>query len=157
MAQNILLHAWDALTKRLREVEWVGGAAKVYLASLLSGENPSLNVLETINGGNEYVSGAFVTSGTAVTLGAVGAAGDVLETVWVFNGSASPFTAFTITDGTTVIDFLTPGMTTLAAGAYGVYQIPGGPLKSKNGAWKITATCIGTMSLIKYGAKGLFS
>lgn len=147
----------DTTTGRSSKWDATSSAAHVNLTTLISGENQTLNATATYNATVEYVSGAFVTTGTAVTLGSVGAAGDLLETVWIYNGSASAFTAFTITDGTTVLDFLTPGMTTLGAGAYGVYQIPGGPLASKNGAWKITATCAGTMTLIKYGAKGLFS
>lgn len=38
MAQNILMHAWDAVTKRLREVEWVAGAAKVLTLSEVPGD-----------------------------------------------------------------------------------------------------------------------
>lgn len=134
--------------------------AEDWAASLLPpiGTNTAFGVIESINGGSEYVAGAGVTTATAIILGNVGDINDVLEAVYLSNGSGSAFTDFTIQDGGTTLDWLDVGaLKTLANGAKGSLVIPGGPLKSRNGAWKITITCAGTMASIKYGAKGLFS
>lgn len=153
MAQNILMHAWDAVTKRLREVEWTGGAMKVYVASLAAGENQTLNVQEQIPA-NEYLSGSLsgVTSGTAFTLGTVGAAGDYLDEIVIrADGTTTMSGYIIITDGSTTIDAL---KTAVPADNASV-TIPV-KAKSKNGAWKITCTAT-TMANVKYCAKGLFS
>lgn len=115
------------------------------------GQNPSLDLLE-VTGQGAYVSGSAVTTATDINLGNPGAAGNKLYSIGVFNGSASAFTACTLWDGTTQIDWLTLGMTTLAAGSYATWTPPGGVLESKNGGWKLRITCAGTMANIKYGA-----
>jgi len=155
MAQNILMHAWDAVTKRLREVEWVGGAAKVYIASLFAGENQALNALETIPA-NEYRAGAAVTNAADITLGAVGAAGDYCDEILVRNDGAAGNTGVLtveVKDSTTLIDAL---KTTIAEGASATLRIRA---KSVNGAWKlkITAAVAGGIANAKYAATGLFS
>ena len=134
--------------------------AEDWAASLLPpiGTNTAFSVLEAVNGCTEYVAGVGATSAAAIVLGNVGDIGDILEAVYLSNGSGSAFTDFTIQDGGTTLDWIDVGsLKTLANGAKGALVLPGGPLKSRNGAWRITITCAGTMSSIKYGAKGLFS
>lgn len=142
MAQNILMHAWDAVTKRLREVEWTGGAMKVYVASLAAGENQTLNVQETINGGNEYETVAAAQ--TDQVLGSVGAVGDYLDSLLLTVGAA---TAITVKDNATTIFTFTFG----AAVTTGPVEIPI-RCKSVSGAWKVTTGA--SMTAL---AKGLFS
>lgn len=121
------------------------------LEALLAGENQALDLLETSAPGS-YVTGAGVTTGADINLGNPGGAGNKLYGIGIYNGSASPFTACTLWDGTTQVDWLTLGMTTLAAGSYGTWTPPGGVLESKNGGFKLRITCAGTMSAIKWGA-----
>lgn len=127
------------------------GSARATLSTLLSGENQPLDLIETSFQGS-YVSGSGVTSGADINLGNPGAAGNKLFAISVFNGSASAFTACTLWDGPTQLDWLTLGMTTLAAGAYQTWTPPGGVLESKNGGWRLRISCAGTMSQIKWGA-----
>lgn len=127
------------------------GAADVNVASRASGENQPLDLQESSAPGT-YVNGSGVTTGANINLGSPGAAGNKLYSIGVFNGSASPFTACTLWDGATQVDWLTLGMTTLAAGAYGTWVPPGGVMESKNGGWRLRISCAGTMTQIKYGA-----
>ena len=121
------------------------------LLTRLSGENQVLD-LQEVTGSGEYVSGSGVTTGTDINLGNPGKAGDKLKGIAIYNNSGSAFTACVIYDGTTLIDWLTLGMTTLASGSYATWTPPGGVLESKNGGWKLRITCAGTMASIKYGA-----
>jgi len=133
---------------------WKGtaGAANVYMQSLIYGENQSLGLLE-VTGPGTYASGSAVTTAVDITLALLGGnAGNKLYGISIFNGSGSAFTACTIKDGTTILDFLTLGMTTLATGSFATWTPPGGVLESKNGSWKLNITCAGTMASIKYGA-----
>lgn len=128
------------------------GAADVHLASQVAGENLPLDLVETSAPG-AYVNGSAVTTGADINLGTPGAAGNKLYSIGIFNGSAAAFTACTLWDGPTQIDWLTLGMTTLAPGAYGTWVPPGGfPLESKNGGWKLKISCGGSMPAIKFGA-----
>jgi len=115
------------------------------------GENPSLDLME-VTGQGAYVSGSAVTTATDINLGNPGKAGDKLYGIAVYNNSGSAFTACILKDGSTTIDFLTLGMTTLASGSYATWTPPGGVLESKNGGWKLNIACAGTMASIKYGA-----
>lgn len=123
----------------------------VNLTTLISGENQSLGLLETSSPGT-YVSGSAVTSAADINLGSPGAAGNKLYSIAVYNGSGQPFTACVLKDGSTTINFLTLGMTTLADATYATWTPPGGVMESKNGGWKLNITCTGTMANIKYGA-----
>lgn len=115
------------------------------------GENPTLGLVET-TGQGAYVNGSAVTTATDINLGNPGAVGNKLKGIGIYNNSGSPFTACVIKDGSTTIDWLTLGMTTLASGSYATWTPPGGVLESKNGGWKLNITCAGTMANIKYGA-----
>lgn len=115
------------------------------------GHNPTLDLTE-VTGQGAYVSGSAVTTGVDINLGNPGKAGDKLKGIAIYNNSGSAFTACVIYDGTTLIDWLTLGMTTLASGSYATWTPPGGVLESKNGGWKLRITCAGTMANIKYGA-----
>lgn len=161
MLNNMLVHGLDPSTRRPQEIEVVGKALKVYVASLLSGELQERAFLTIANATREYVQGAFVTTAVDVILGQTGAAGDILETLWIWNNSGSAFTAFAIYDGSTTIDFLDlVTWQTLASGTGSANRlsltIPGG-IESKNGGWKLRVTCAGTMASIKFGAKGQFT
>jgi len=123
----------------------------VNLTTLISGENQSLGLLETSSPGT-YVSGSAVTSAADINLGSPGAAGNKLYGISIYNNSGSSFSACVIKDGSTTLDWLTLGMTTLATGSYATWTPPGGVLESKNGVWKLNITCAGTMANIKYGA-----
>jgi hypothetical protein len=126
-------------------------ALHVYLTSLIAGENQPLQLMETSLPG-DYLNGAAVTTGVDINLGSPGAAGNKLYGIAIFNNSGSPFTACIIKDGSTTINFLTLGMTTLATGSFGLWTPPSGVMTSKNGSWKLNITCAGTMANIAYGA-----
>jgi hypothetical protein len=121
------------------------------MLTLLAGENQALGLMETSAPGS-YVSGSAVTTAADINLGSPGAAGNKLYGIAIYNNSGSAFTACVIKDGSTTVDFLTLGMTTLASGSYATWTPPGGVLESKNGGWKLNITCAGTMANIKYGA-----
>ena len=129
----------DALTQ---QVKGTSGAAHVYMTTLLAGENQTLGVIETINGGGEYET---VAAGqTDQVLGAVGAAGDYLDSLLLTVGAA---TAITVKDNATTIFTFTFG----AAVTTGPVEIPI-RCKSVSGAWKVTTGA--SMTAL---AKGLFS
>jgi len=65
----------DTTTGRSSKWDATGSSAHVNLTTLISGENQTLNVLETIPA-NEYIAGAATTSGSPITIGSVGGAGD---------------------------------------------------------------------------------
>jgi hypothetical protein len=134
-----------------QSVKGLNNAAWQYLASLIAGENQPLGLTETSLPG-AYVSGSAVTSGADIVLGFPGGAGNKLYAISVFNGSASAFTACVIKDGSTVVDWLTLGMTILAPGGFATWVPAGGVLESQNGSWKLVITCAGVMNTIKYGA-----
>jgi hypothetical protein len=138
----------DTLTQQVKGTD---GAMHATLATTISGENQSLGLLET-SGSGAYVSGSAVTTAQDINLGNPGAVGNKLYAISIFNNSGSAFTACTIKDGATAIDWVTLGMTTLASGAYATWTPAGGVLESKNGGWKLVITCAGTMANIKYGA-----
>lgn len=123
-------------------------------AFLLFGENPDLGIFESANGACDYVKGVGATSGQDIAIGAAWP-GQLLETVWVYNGSASAISAMTISDGGTVMvpdAIAVPALP--GAGAYWVFSFPGGPVRSQIGGWRLNITCAGTMNLIKWQAKG---
>jgi len=131
-----------------------GAALPVWLASLLAGENQLLSLIETSLPGT-YVPVSPVTSNVDFALGSPGAAGNKLYGLAIYNGSGAAFSAFTIKDGATAIDFVAPGaLTTLANGAYHVWTPPiaGVPIESRNGGWQMRITCAGTMANIKIAA-----
>lgn len=114
MAQNILMHAWDAITKRVREVQWVGGAAAVAQAF----------------GGFRAVAPGANTQ----VLGTTGAAGDFLgQLICVVNTPASA--QVQIKNGTGAAVTVYPNIAT--GGVPGTYVIPIG-LRSTLGAWQVT-------------------
>lgn len=143
IAATVDRHAVDQLGRLLVVLEQV--------AARMTGDNQTLDLVETTGIGT-YVSGSAVTTGADIALGNPGAAGNKLYSISVYNNSGSAFTACTLKDGSTTIDFLTLGMTTLATGSYATWTPPGGVLESKNGGWKLVITCAGTMASIKYGA-----
>lgn len=143
IAATVDRHAVDQLGRLLVVLEQV--------AARMTGDNQTLDLVETTGIGT-YVSGSAVTTATDIALGNPGAAGNKLYGIAVYNNSGSAFTACVIKDGSTTIDFLTLGMTTLASGSYATWTPPGGVLESKNGGWKLNITCAGTMANIKYGA-----
>jgi hypothetical protein len=142
-----------AATVDRQAVDQLGRALVVLeqVAARLTGDNQTLDLVETTGIGT-YVSGSAVTTAAEIALGNPGAAGNKLYGIAVYNNSGSAFTACTLKDGATTLDFLTLGMTTLASGSYATWTPPGGVLESKNGGWKLVITCAGTMSSIKYGA-----
>lgn len=148
MSLQVTDAADDTLTQQVKGTD---GAMHATLATTISGENQPLGLLET-TGSGAYISGSAVTTGADINLGNPGAAGNKLYAISIFNGSAAAFTACTIKDGSTAIDWLTLGMTTLAPSAYATWTPAGGVLESKNGGWKLVITCAGTMANIKYGA-----
>jgi hypothetical protein len=131
----------------------VADAAKVYLASLLSGEDPIVGGLAVFAAGSEYVAGSATTDAADITLGANGAAGDLLEEVVVRNGSGSSAVTLAIKDGTTE---LLAYRITIALGV--TARVPVG-LRSRNGGWKINldAATAGEIGNMHYCANGSFS
>lgn len=125
MAQNILLHAWDALTKRLREVEWVAGAMKVAIVQA-PGADVTKDVMKVSNGAADY---KVLAASTTTTCGATGAAGDHLDQVVL---------AVTAAGSVVILDNATTVMTIVYTGAVnGPSVIPVGK-PSVTGAWKVT-------------------
>lgn len=123
-------------------VHGTDGAMHTTLATTISGENQTLNVLETINGGGEYET---VAAGqTDQVLGAVGAVGDYLDSLLLTVGAG---TAITVKDNATTIFTFTFG----AAVTTGPVEIPI-RAKSVSGAWKVTTGA--SMTAL---AKGLFT
>lgn len=131
----------------------VGDAAKVFLVSLLAGEDQFLNGLGVFAAGSEYAAGAGVTDAQDITLGAVGAAGDLLEEVVVQNASGTSAVTAIIKDGSTEIRAL---RTVVATGA--TARIPVG-LRAKNGGWKLNldAATAGEITNMHYLCTGSFS
>jgi len=129
----------DTLTQQVKGTD---GAAHVYMTTLLAGENQTLSVIETINGGGEYETVAAAQ--TDQVLGSVGAAGDYLDSLLLTVGAA---TAITVKDNATTIFTFTFG----AAVTTGPVEIPI-RCKSVSGAWKVTTGA--SMTAL---AKGLFS
>lgn len=127
------------------------GGRLVTRAEYDPGDNPILDLKETTQQG-AYISGSAVTTAQDINLGSPGAVGNKLKAIGIYNGSGSSFSACVIKDGSTTIDWLSLGMTTLATGSYATWTPPGGCLESKNGGWKLNITCAGTMASIKYGA-----
>jgi hypothetical protein len=135
-----------------------GAALPVELVTLLAGENQPLGVMEIVDV-TDYWPSTF--SGTATTvrksIGAVGAPGDVLYGITLFNGSASNITSATLQDGTTTLAWIDLGaLKTLAAGATATVMLPR-CMRSQNGGWGITIACAGTMASVQIGAYGIFS
>lgn len=146
MGMNVLMHAWDTLTKRMREVEWVSGAAKVSLASLLSGEDQVLGYLGTADADSEYETvGAGVS--TPQVLGATGAVGDYLGTLIITVATAAT-AQVQIKDGSDTAITVLPNS---PGGGIGVYVVKIG-LRSRTGAWQVTTGAGSTVI-----AKGLFA
>lgn len=145
MLNNMLVHGLDPSTRRPQEIEVVGKALKVYLASLLSGEDQTLGYLSVADAATEYETVA--ASQTDQVLGATGAAGDYLgkliivvstaatAQVQIKDGSGSAITVFPNSPG----------------GGVGTYVVAIG-LKSTTGGWKVT-TGAGSAVI----AAGLFS
>jgi len=145
----------DTTTGRSSKWDATGSSAHVNLTTLISGENQTLNVLETIPA-NEYIAGAATTSGSPITIGSVGGAGDFFDELLIRNagsGGNTGILTITVLDSATTIDALT---TTVAEGASATLRLR---TKSKNGAWKITITAAvpGGIANAKYAATGLFS
>lgn len=139
-------------------IERVLGAMKVYIASLISGENQRLGVLDTREAVEYWPSTFNGTASTArKTIGPLGSAGDILHGITIFNGSASNITAATLQDGSTTLAWVDLGaLKTLAAGATATVMLPKGIQSQNSGGWGISITCAGTMSLVQIGAYGLF-
>jgi len=139
MSLQVTDAADDTLTQQVKGTD---GAAHVYMTTLLAGENQTLSVIETINGGGEYETVAAAQ--TDQVLGSVGAAGDYLDSLLLTVGAA---TAITVKDNATTIFTFTFG----AAVTTGPVEIPI-RCKSVSGAWKVTTGA--SMTAL---AKGLFS
>lgn len=145
MLNNMLVHGLDPSTRRPQEIEVVGNALKVYLASLLSGEDQFNGFLSVADAAQEYETVAAGQSDQA--LGSVGAVGDYLgkliivvstaatAQVQIKDGSGSAITVFPNSPG----------------GGVGTYVVAIG-LKSTTGGWKVT-TGAGSAVI----AAGLFS
>lgn len=131
----------DTTTGRSSKWDATGSSAHVNLTTLISGENQTLNVLETVPA-NEYETVAAAQ--TDQVLGSVGAAGDYLDSLLLTVGAA---TAITVKDNATTIFTFTFG----AAVTTGPVEIPI-RCKSVSGAWKVTTGA--SMTAL---AKGLFS
>jgi hypothetical protein len=129
------------------------GARLVYNVALLAGENPALGGIGVYAAGCEYIAGSGVSDAADITLGTVGAAGDLLEEIVIRNTSATYAVTVTIKDSSTALDAYTE---VVAAG--GRTRIAVG-LLSKNGAWKLNLDIAagGTISEVKYLAAGAFS
>lgn len=127
MAQNILVHAWDALTKRLREVEWSGGALKVAIVQA-PGADLTKDVTKVSNGAADYK--VLAANSANQVCGAIGAAGDHLDQLVL---------AVTAAGSVVILDNATTVMTIVYTGAVnGPSVIPVGK-PSLTGAWKITS------------------
>ena len=145
MLNNMLVHGLDPSTRRPQEIEVVGNALKVYLASLLSGEDQFNGFLSVADAAQGYETVAV--SQTDQVLGATGAAGDYLgkliivvataatAQVQIKDGSGSAITVFPNSPG----------------GGVGTYVVAIG-LKSTTGGWKVTTGAGSTVI-----ACGLFS
>lgn len=126
----------------------MSGGYPVVNQGLDPGDNQPLSLKETSAPGS-YVTAVGATSTQDIILGSPGGAGNKLYAIVVLNGSGSPFSAFSIKDGTTTLSVLdTSSFTTLASGSRATFIPPGGVLESKNGAWRINITCAGTMANI---------
>lgn len=130
----------------------VSDALKVHMSSLLSGEDMSLNAIAVFPAGSEYQAGAGVTDAADITLGVVGAAGDLLEEVVIRNTDAQ-YVDVAIKDSTTALNALT---TRVAAGTTARIVVG---LRSRNGGWRINLDINtgGTMANVHYLAMGVFS
>lgn len=138
-------------TPKIEDILVTNGSVHTNITSLVAGENQPLDLLETSSPGT-YVSGVGVTTGVNITLGSPGAAGNKIHAISIFNGSGQPFTACTLRDGDTLLDWLSLGMATLANGAFAVWEAPSGAIESKNGPFNLRILCTGTMAGIKWGA-----
>lgn len=145
MLNNMLVHGLDPSTRRPQEIEVVGKALKVYLASLLSGEDQTLGYLSVADAATEYETVA--ASQTDQVLGATGAAGDYLGKLVVVVTTAAT-AQVQIKDGTGTAITVFPNS---PGGGVGTYVLPLG-LKSNSGGWKVT-TGAGSAVI----ASGLFS
>lgn len=135
---------------KIEDLLSVNGSLNVNMTSLLAGENQTLNGIAVYAAGSEYVAGS--ATGSDITLGSVGAAGDLLEEVVIRNTDGAGTATIVIKDSTTTLDAYT---TTVAAS--GNTRIAVG-LLSVNGAWKLNITIsAGTVGNIKYLACGVFS
>lgn len=130
MANNILVHAWDALTRRLREVEWSRGAMKVSVSEE-AGADFLRDVKKVVDGDDEYE--LVAASQTNQILGTVGAAGDFLGKLIVVVTAAAT-AQVQIRDGSETAITVFPNA---PGGGVGTYVIPLG-LRSRSGAWQIT-------------------
>lgn len=157
----MITRTFNEATNKSEDVRSTSHAMWAYLISRIAGEDLVNGVVNTLPGTGEYWASTFngTASAAAKTLGAVGAAGDILEAFTIYNNSGSPFTDLTITDGSTVLTALDLGAgKTLATGSRYTFTMPGGmPKRSQNGAWKVTVTCIGTMANIAIFVAGSLS
>lgn len=141
---------------KIEDLLSVNGSLNVNMTSLLAGENQTLNGIAVYPAGSEYIAGAAVTDGAAITLGTVGAAGDLLIEVLVRNagtGGATGNLTVSIQDGSTTIDALT---TVIAEGSNATLRVNS---ISINGAWKLTldSAVAGGITAAKYVATGVFT
>ena len=139
-----------AASPKIEDIKSTAGALHVNMVSLISGENQALGVMETIDGGNEYVDGTPVTSGTDVVLGSTGAAGDFLDTVVVRAVGTTGVSSIEIRDGANAIAAFT---TTVADNSAVTIVVKA---KSKTGSWRLRVTAT-TIANVRYFAKGLFT
>jgi len=130
---------------KIEDIKSTNNALHVYQTSLISGENQTLNVLETISGGSEYETVAASQSDQA--LGSVGAAGDYLDKLIIVVSTAAT-AQVQIKDGSGSAITVFPNS---PGGGVGTYVVAIG-LKSTTGGWKVT-TGAGSAVI----ATGLFS
>lgn len=117
---------------------------------LIYGENPALNVIETVPGASDYQEWSGATGD--VVLGAVGAAGDFLGEIRVRAASVGGTVTTVIKDGTIPLDSFT---TTAQADNTTVTIVVN--RKSKQGGWRINQTVsAGTIANVKNNAAGKF-
>lgn len=140
------LQVTDATDDRLtQQVKGTGGAAHVYVTSLISGEDEALLGLGVFDAAYEYET---VAAGvTAQALGSVGVVGDYIKHL-VCVVSTAATAQVQIKDGADSAITVFPNS---PGGGIGTYIVPLG-LRSRTGAWQVT-----TAAGVAVIAVGLFS
>lgn len=138
-------------------IKQIAGALKVHLNSLLAGEDQFLNGIAVFAAGSEYAAGSAASDAGNITLGALGAAGDLLTSLTIRLASVGGTCTTKILDGSAELEAYT--IVTQADNTTQTIIINGGlGLRSKNGGWRINCDIsAGTIGNVKYVAAGNFT
>lgn len=150
MPSTVMVVGLDS-SRKGREIGATGDALNVTETRTPIGTVQSLGIVNVIEGPLERLDGSGSTTGTDVPIqNAVGGIGDYCGVIDVYNGSGNTIT-LEIKDGSTVLEALNPG--TIASGGRVTIAVNS---RSKTGKWAIAFTGAGTISSVKWLARGLF-